>query len=67
MFAVPDNSDYNTIEGVWPSVPGSKAARNGFLAVSDDNRHHHNKDNKLTWVAGVDSIREKMNLGSFVM
>lgn len=59
MFAVSDNSNYNTIETVWPSMPGSKAVRNGFLAVSDDNRRHHDKDNKLTWVASVDSTREK--------
>lgn len=59
MFAVPDNSDYNTIEGVWPSVPGSKAVPKDFLAVSDDSRRHRNKDNKLTWMAGVDSVREK--------
>lgn len=59
MFAVSDNSNYNTIETVWPSMPGSKTVHNGFLAVSDDNHRHHDKDNKLTWVASVDSTREK--------
>lgn len=36
-------------------MPGSRAVDNGFLAASMDNRHHHSKDHKLTWVAGVDS------------